>query len=235
MLIIWLDAHLFTDIFNTLNSTYIYHKQPTNPQHHRAAGNLRRLKTSTRKVLAVRVVAADGAYNYTEAKLSDKVFGTDGDPVNLKSQTAACSYDQLQFVATPDRNITNDHDPEDQTTGIVNGVMTVEIANLVNEKSIDAELERAITTKINEVFGVNSPKDIAEHVMYCLPYRPFSITAKAYVGHWLSVFNNEYCNFVSVQMHEVSFNELFHCTLIISFIGCNTLSHTYIKILTART
>ena len=134
--------------------------------------------------------------------------------MNLKSQTAACSYGQLEFVATPDRNITNDHDPEDQTTGIVNGVMTVEIANLVNEESIDAVLERAITTKINEVFGVNSPKDIAEHVMFCLSYQPFSSSAKAYIGSWRSVFNNQYCNFVSVQMHEVSFNEPFNCILI---------------------
>jgi hypothetical protein len=47
--------------------------------------------TGTRSVLAVKVIAADGAYSFDEATLSDEVFGSSGDPVNLVSQYKACS------------------------------------------------------------------------------------------------------------------------------------------------
>ena len=68
--------------------------------------------TGTRSVLVVRVVAADASTSFTQAQLSNYVFGTSGDSFNLKSQYDACSYDQLNFVPA-----TN---PPDRT-GIANG------------------------------------------------------------------------------------------------------------------
>lgn len=62
-----------------------------------SSGIRRQLQTGDRTVLAVRVIAKDGEYNFTENVLSDKIFGTFGDEFNLKSQTAACSYNQLTF------------------------------------------------------------------------------------------------------------------------------------------
>lgn len=53
--------------------------------------------TGTKTVLAVRVIASDGEYGFSESALSDEVFGTYGDPVNLVSQYKACSFDQLNF------------------------------------------------------------------------------------------------------------------------------------------
>lgn len=47
--------------------------------------------TGTRSVLAVKVIAADGEYSFNAATLSDEVFGSSGDPVNLVSQYKACS------------------------------------------------------------------------------------------------------------------------------------------------
>jgi len=59
-------------------------------------------------VLVVRVIATDGATTATEAELSDSVFGTDGDPVNLKSQYEACSHDKMKILPAPSRaGITN--------------------------------------------------------------------------------------------------------------------------------
>ena len=164
----------------------------------------RKLQTGTRSVLAVRVIAADGEYGFSEAELSDKVFGTDGDQVNLKSQTAACSFDQLNFIPTPDRELINN--PNDRTTNIANGVMSIEIATPVSLQGWNNVMENAITDKINKVFSITSPGSIADHVMYCLPdHGPFWKAAKAYVNSWSSVYNNENCNFVSVQMHAVRF------------------------------
>ena len=51
--------------------------------------------TGTRTVLVVRIVASNGSTGYSEAQLSDSVFGTSGDSVNLKSQYDACSQGQL--------------------------------------------------------------------------------------------------------------------------------------------
>jgi hypothetical protein len=56
-----------------------------------ADDNHRELRTGTRSVLAIRVIANDGEYGFNEAFLSDSVFGTSGDPVNLVSQYKACS------------------------------------------------------------------------------------------------------------------------------------------------
>ena len=51
--------------------------------------------TGTKTVLAIRVVAIDSQTTQSESYVSDKVFGTSGDPANLKSQYAACSKNQL--------------------------------------------------------------------------------------------------------------------------------------------
>ncbi|CAJ1957538.1 unnamed protein product [Cylindrotheca closterium] len=57
----------------------------------------RRLATSTgnKNVLVVRVVTNDAQPTASIAEISDAVFGTDGDPVNLKSQYEGCSNDQI--------------------------------------------------------------------------------------------------------------------------------------------
>lgn len=101
-----------------------------------------------------------------------------------------------------------EYDPNDKTTPITNGVMTVEIPDIeVTKAGWDGIMENAITAKINEVFGVQSPKEIADHVMYCLPdHGPFWVAAKAYINSWNSVYNGEYCNYLSVQMHEIGHN-----------------------------
>lgn len=156
----------------------------------------------TRTVLAVRVIAADDEYRFSEAHLSDKVFGTSGDPINLKSQYEACSYGQLRLDAVSDRQMILD--PNDgQTTNIVDGVMTVKVDVKVSQG--DISLRNAITAKINQVYNVTSPKKIAQHVMYCLPPSD-GFVAYAFVNSWNSVFNNEFCNYVSVQMHEIGHN-----------------------------
>lgn len=144
-------------------------------------------------------------YGSSEEQLSDEVFGTAGDEVNLKSQFAACSYDQLTIEPTLDRELMND--PNDQTTGIVDGVMSVEVDVEVSRDGWFGVMENSVTAKINEVFDVGSPNDLADHVMYCLPdYGSNWIAAKAYNNHWSSVFNDKYCNYPSVQLHEVGFH-----------------------------
>jgi len=69
--------------------------------------NSRRLTTGTKTVLVVRVVANDSSTTSSADQLSDSVFGTNGDLVNLKTQYAACSHNQLQFQPATGIGITN--------------------------------------------------------------------------------------------------------------------------------
>jgi hypothetical protein len=57
----------------------------------------RNLMTGTKRVLVIRAVAADRATTASESMLSDDIFGTNGDPVNLKSQYNQCSDGKLVF------------------------------------------------------------------------------------------------------------------------------------------
>jgi hypothetical protein len=54
--------------------------------------------TGTKNVLVVRVKGADKNTTSSMAEISNSVFGTDGDPVNLKSQFAACSFGQVNIT-----------------------------------------------------------------------------------------------------------------------------------------
>jgi hypothetical protein len=160
----------------------------------------RMLQSGTRTVLAVRVILNDTAYSYaSQAGLSDDVFGDKDDPSNLKSQYAACSYDQLIFNKASDRSMTTN--PNDGTTAIASGVVDVKVDFGV--AAGDLTIRNEVTNKINAVFGVTRPDQLANYVMYCMPPGVISGIAYAYVNSWNSVYSNEWCNFLSTQVHEV--------------------------------
>lgn len=168
------------------------------PVHH----TTRQLKKGSRSVLAVRVFVNDGGYNFTDQTgLSNDIFGNGVDSANLKSQYAACSYDQIGFEKAADRAMLVD--PNDNTTDIVNGVVDIKV-NLTM-KAGDDKIRIAVTKKINSVFGVTIPSKLADHVMYCMPNGTMiNRTAYAFVNSWNSVYNSRFCNYLSAQMHEVS-------------------------------
>jgi hypothetical protein len=87
------------------------------------------------------------------------------------------------------------------TTDITNGVVDIKVP--YSKSAGDSVVRNAVTTKINSVFGVGSPVELANHVMYCLPSGTMSGIAYAYINSWNSVYSNEWCNYVSTQMHEV--------------------------------
>ena len=152
-----------------------------------------------RTVLVVRVILLDGAYDHADQTgLSNDVFGNGVDTFNLKSGYAACSYNQLIFNKSPDRSMTNN--PNDATTDISNGVVDIMVA--LPKSAGEMPIVDAVTVKINSVFRVTSPDQIADHVMYCLP-SGIVTTAFALFGSWSSWYNNEWCNSPSGQMHEV--------------------------------
>ena len=154
--------------------------------------------TGSRSVLVVRVIASDGQTGFSEAQLSNSVFGTSGDPVNLKSHYAACSHGRLNFQTTSDRTKTGGGV---DATNISLGATTVNVA--VSTTEGDGVMRNAISSALNAQFGVSSPSVLANHVMYCLPPNTMSGIAYAYINSWNSVYSNQWCTYVSGQMHEV--------------------------------
>jgi hypothetical protein len=155
---------------------------------------------ATRTVLAVRVILIDAAYNVaSQDRLSNDIFGNGIDQVNLISQFTACSYNQLIFNKSLNRNRLID--PNDGTTAISNVVVDIKVARYRRQ---DVKyIANTVTAKINLVFGVDSPERLANHVIYCLPNGVISY-AYAYIKSWNSVYDSDLCNKVSYQMHEVS-------------------------------
>jgi hypothetical protein len=159
--------------------------------------------TGSKTVLLVRVQASNGVTSFSNAQLSDGAFGTNGDPINLKTQYNSCSYGQLQINPNVDRASTVDDG--DINTDIVNGATTVTIAATVGTDT-DAAMRNQVTAALNAQFGVQSPELLADHVMYCFPSNSFAGIAYAYINGWMSVYNNEWCTYLSVQMHELGHN-----------------------------
>ena len=145
----------------------------------------RRLAISgERTYLAVRIIGADRATTASASVISDKWFGSNGDAVNYKSQIEACSYDQV--TVKPYSN-----------SGITNGVVTVTIPNTISGENNEVIRDAAE----NAVNKLNLSGDI-DHTMLCIP----PDTKEGWIGYayfnWdLSVYNDNWCLYPSIQMH----------------------------------
>lgn len=103
----------------------------------------------------------------SQSQLSDSIFGTDGDQVNIKSQYSACSNGKLTFKPAVGN-------------GISDGVAQVTVSSSTSRG--DSIMNNEITSKLNSAFGVTSPAQIADHVMYCLPKGTMQGIAYAWVN-----------------------------------------------------
>jgi hypothetical protein len=176
--------------------------------------------TGTKPVLAVRVIGADTSTTASMVEISDSIFGTAGDPVNLKSQFAACSFNKLNITPTPGFAGTHHglHCFLDctciETTLfstrlffflvfiLTDGVVTVTIPNIISGAT-DGTIRNAVTTALNAA-GISAPTS-GHHIMYCLPPGTSgSWIAYAYVNSWNSVYNNQWCTYVSTDNYHLT-------------------------------
>ena len=140
--------------------------------------------------LVVRIVTNDDASLLNETELTDYVFGTYGDPVNLKSQYGACSHGKYTANKSPDR-IGN-------STNITQGVVTITVdANATLGHKV---IRNLVTDEINAQFGVSHPRDITDHGLYSMPPGAASGGAYAFLNGWLSVYPNIRVTKISAQM-----------------------------------
>ncbi len=108
-----------------------------------------------RKVLAVWVTARDSNPTLTPQQLSDKIFGTINDSVNLKERMASCSYDELLIEPYVDNNV-------------INGVIQVSLnQNVVSEDH--ENVRKNVVEAVGTLLGKQLPFAGLQHLMVCLP------------------------------------------------------------------
>jgi hypothetical protein len=118
----------------------------------RASRKMNVKKIGTSSVLILRVQTIDASVTSSSTALSNSVFGGGGDQVNLKSQYAECSNNQLIFNPAEGSLITN---------GVAEITVTVAAAG-----TSPYTIENAVTTQAQSVLGNLNQWD---HIMYCLP------------------------------------------------------------------
>lgn len=142
-----------------------------------------------RSLLVIRVTSSDQDTLSSKEILSNRWFGGNGDVGNLKEQYQSCSHNQLNFEMAVGSHI-------------VNGVAEISITIPSSEATLK-QLQNAVTAAAPAVVGDLSQWD---HVAYCMPKNSDRGVAYAYTSSWLSVFNDAWCDFPSVQIHELGHN-----------------------------
>ena len=169
----------------------------------------RRLKaplTGDKPILVVKVTDSGGlARTESPAQIGDDVFGTLGDPVNLKSQLFDCSHGQMNVVpgTIPNASV------NEAAPGVIEVTIPISITN--NDRYV---VHNAVTAAVNAKLGtnlVNGWDQITEpyhQVMYVLEkcYIECGWAAYAYINGWMSVYQSGYYKQTGVQVHELGHN-----------------------------
>jgi len=154
-----------------------------------------------RSVLVVRVRTLDSNPVYEAKTMSDNFFSEDR--LTLRSQYSACSHGKLTFLPASGQ----------LASGIENGILDVQLnirvsnysrLELTNEAIIETEriLQSSISAAVNNVIICHPP----------IPDRNNSRAdtndwlAFAYLNQPISVYNGEWCGYISANMHEVGHN-----------------------------
>jgi len=143
--------------------------------------------------LVVRVSAIDESPPAATA-LSEDIFG---DEYCLKSQYERCSYGKLTIQEYIPGSV-SDVPTAPSSPGVVEISVPVN-ANGNTKEKIQAEANTALQAKL----GVSDPGTLFDLVLFCMPPGMGSWLAYAYIGRWDSYYNNDWCQSMSSQMHEV--------------------------------
>jgi hypothetical protein len=152
--------------------------------------------TGTLNTLVVRVNAQDLSPP-PAADLSEDIFG---DEYCLKSQYDRCSYGQLQIQEYSPGAISNV-----PTAANAPGVVDVTV-NVNASGNTRQAIQAEANTQLQTLLGVSDPGTLFDLVLFCMPPGTGTWIAYAYINKWDSYYNNDWCQAMSSQMHEVGHN-----------------------------
>ncbi|KAL7559358.1 hypothetical protein ACA910_009364 [Epithemia clementina (nom. ined.)] len=159
--------------------------------------------------LVVKIMALndDEPLLQTESQISDEIFGTFGDEVNLKTQYAKCS--RGLFEVLPANDLVGGPNNE---YSITNGVVTVNVDKEVTDGRL--ALSNAAMEKLKEMFNLENLAVLANNFMFSMP--PNTVTdgrpdtkmniAVATTNGSESWFRGDFILFPTFQMHEIGHN-----------------------------
>jgi len=164
----------------------------------RPANRRSRRKLSTRttgvlKTLVIRVIDRNGVQpTANTARMIDNVYTDD---VSLKTQTHACSYGKTIIEPfsgpTPNGQVIN------------NGVVDVQMDYDITGDASGMD-QTALSAAKAQLGDLDDP--MFDLVLFCIPPGKDDFLAFAYPNAKYSFYNDEWCNRVSTQMHEVGHN-----------------------------
>ena len=104
-------------------------------------------------MLVIRAEASDSSTTVNETMLANKIFGTQGDVLNLKSQYAQCSDGTLQFEPLVSNSLVGD-----------DGAYTVSLPNITVNGTLDSVIRDAMTNQAAKDFNATNDT-VADFVM----------------------------------------------------------------------
>lgn len=153
--------------------------------------------TGQHTALVLRVTTTQDNKSPTESavEMSDSVFGTDGDPVNLKSQMATCSYGQKIISAGTGTNVNT-------------GVLEVSVNRKVGTGSYSdmTDIVNKATTAAQDSLGITSLSAVYDHVLFCLPPSSMPYIGYGWYSNYRTVYKDTWCGPSSILMHEIGHN-----------------------------
>ena len=173
---------------------YKYRRAMRERRHRRLAQS-----TGTLETLVIRVVDVDDNEPPSAKKLENDIFL---DEVSLKKQYGKCSHDNIEIKQIEGEGLFATVDGD-----TVEGIVDIR----TNDK---ASSTSTYTMWVNAVNDAESEYDrdfseVYDLVMVCEPNGTFDSRgstgwiAYAYMNHYISVYNDEWCSYISAQMHEV--------------------------------
>jgi hypothetical protein len=156
--------------------------------------------TGDRYFLAVRVTAPDKVVAATADSISDEIFGTFGDTVNMVSQFDACSYGKFKIIPGPQ--------PGTDISSFLAAPGVIDVDIPINLGTSDRyQVQNAITTAVQTKLGFDLPGPF-DAVMYIVEGCYVGNCAIAYAGlnSWYSVYTADWYKSPSVHLHEIGHN-----------------------------
>jgi len=164
--------------------------------------NRRRLASSVGELNTLVIRVKDKKNNepvLSAAKIEDDVF-LDGS--SLKSQYEACSHDAIKINQAQNDGFYATFNGDDYQ-----GIVDVKVKYEAKKANIYKMPDDAVQLAANQYNGGTSLSNDFDLVLTCLPPgTKGNWIAYAYINHYLSVYNNEWCGYVSGLMHEVGHN-----------------------------
>jgi len=146
-----------------------------------------------KKTIVVHVTATQSETTTSVDELRKNVFGGEDDQYNLKSQMEGCSYNRVKIEKAIGPNI-ND------------GVVEIDIQTTEDQLSDYGQLQTLSLNALETLFDTSDLKSVADLILICQPPGSDGWSAYAYFNSPLSFYNDEKCNYPSLQMHEVGHN-----------------------------